>query len=131
VAIAGGITYAVAEIGAGGVINGCYKSGSRGDDDDDDRGHRGGSGQLRVIDPATERCRRGETPISWNQTGPQGPKGDPGPRGLPGPKGDTGPRGPQGPAMPWAAVDSNGTLIRGSHVVDTNPLPAFGSGRTR
>jgi hypothetical protein len=137
VAIAGGITYAVAEIGGGGVINGCYKSGSRGDDDDDDRGHRKGSGQLRVIDPATERCRRHETPISWNQTGPQGAKGDKGdpgpqgPAGPPGPRGSTGrtgPRGPQGPAMPWALVNSAGTLIRGSHVVATNrlPTPAWG-----
>ena len=28
VAIAGGVTFAVAEIGGGGVINGCYKSAS-------------------------------------------------------------------------------------------------------
>jgi hypothetical protein len=131
VAVAGGVTYAVAQIGGGGVINGCYKSGSRGDDDDDDRGHRRGSGQLRVIDPATERCRRGETPISWNQTGPQGTKGDKGDPGPPGPAGrpgPIGPRGPQGPTMPWALVRANGTLLRGSHVVATNrlPTPAWG-----
>jgi hypothetical protein len=30
--------------------------------------------------------------------------------------------------MPWALVSTAGTLLRGSHVVDTNPLPAFGSG---
>jgi hypothetical protein len=125
VAIAGGVTYPVAEIGGGGVINGCYKSGSR---HDDGRGHSGGSGQLRVIDPATQRCRRGETPISWNQNGPQGAKGDKGdpgpqgPAGRPGSRGSRGPRGPQGPAMPWALVRANGTLIRGSHVVATNPL---------
>jgi hypothetical protein len=35
VAIAGGVTYAVADIGSGGVINGCYKS---------------VNGQLRLID---------------------------------------------------------------------------------
>ena len=40
VAIAGGVTYAVADIG-GGVINGCYKS---------------QNGQLRLIDPATDSC---------------------------------------------------------------------------
>jgi hypothetical protein len=64
VAIVGiaGVTYAVAEIGAGGVINGCYKS---------------ASGQLRVIDPATDSCHPSETPISWNQTGPPGPPGSP------------------------------------------------------
>ena len=100
VAIAGGVTYAVADIGGGGVINGCYKS---------------QNGQLRLIDPATDSCHPSETPISWSQTGPQGPKGDkgdPGPqgpaglqgpkgdkgdRGDPGPQGTTGPTGPQGP----------------------------------
>jgi hypothetical protein len=49
VAIAGGVTYAVAEIGGGGVINGCYKS---------------VNGQLRVIDPATDSCHPSETAIS-------------------------------------------------------------------
>jgi hypothetical protein len=91
VAIAGGVTYAVAEIGGGGVINGCYKS---------------QNGQLRLIDPATDSCHPSETPISWSQTGPQGPKGDkgdkgdPGPAGPQGPAGSTGPAGPQGPAGP-------------------------------
>jgi hypothetical protein len=102
VAVAGGVTYALADIGDGGVINGCYgakkdshdddddmrvKSGSRGDDD----GHHGVSGQLRVIDPAKESCRRNEKPISWSQAGPQGPPGDPAPplvaTGLVGPTG--------------------------------------------
>ena len=70
VAIAGGVTYAVAEIGGGGVINGCYKS---------------VNGQLRLIDPATDSCHPSETPISWSKTGPQGPKGDKGDQGPPGP----------------------------------------------
>jgi hypothetical protein len=39
----------VAAIGGAGVINGCYKS---------------ANGQLRVIDPATDRCHPSETPIS-------------------------------------------------------------------
>ncbi len=60
VAIAGGVTYAVADIGGGGVINGCYKS---------------QNGQLRLIDPASASCNPSETAISWNQTGPQGPAG--------------------------------------------------------
>jgi Collagen triple helix repeat (20 copies) len=85
VAIAGGITYAVADIGSGGVINGCYKS---------------QNGQLRLIDPATDHCLPSETPISWGQTGtqgPPGPKGDKGDKGDPGPQGATGPQGPPGP----------------------------------
>jgi hypothetical protein len=59
VAIAGGVTYAVAQIGGGGVINGCYKS---------------VNGQLRLIDPATDSCRPSETSISWSQTGRKGRK---------------------------------------------------------
>jgi hypothetical protein len=93
VAIAGGVTYAVAEIGGGGVINGCYKS---------------QNGQLRVIDPATDSCHPSETPISWGQTGPQGP---PGPAGPPGPQGPAGPQGvpgPQGPAGPQGAIGPQG-----------------------
>jgi Collagen triple helix repeat (20 copies) len=78
VAIAGAVTYAVADVGGGGVINGCYKS---------------QNGQLRVIDPATGRCLPSEKSISWSQTGPQGP---PGPRGPTGPKGATGATGPKG-----------------------------------
>ena len=74
VAIAGAITYAVAGVGDGGVINGCYKS---------------QNGQLRVIDPAADHCLPSEAAISWGQTGTQGPPGPPGPAG---------PTGPQGPA---------------------------------
>jgi hypothetical protein len=74
VAIAGGVTYAVAEIG-GGVINGCYKS---------------QNGQLRLIDPATDSCLPSETPLSWSQTGQQGPMGDKGDKGDPGPPGPPG-----------------------------------------
>jgi hypothetical protein len=72
VAIAGGASYAVAEIGGGGVLNGCYKS---------------ENGQLRLIDPATDSCHPSETAISWSQTGPQGPKGDKGDKGDPGASG--------------------------------------------
>ena len=75
VAIAGGVTYAVADIGGGGVINGCYKS---------------QNGQLRLIDPAADSCHPSETAISWSQTGPQGPKGDKGDKGDPGASGASG-----------------------------------------
>ena len=72
VAIAGGITYAVADVGGGGVINGCYKS---------------QNGQL---------CLASETAISWSQTGPQGSRGPTGPQGAKGATGTTGPQGPAG-----------------------------------
>jgi hypothetical protein len=80
VAIGGGVTYAVADIGGGGVISGCYKT---------------QNGQLRLIDPPTDSCHPSETAISWSQTGPQGPKGD---KGDPAPQGLTGPQGPAGAA---------------------------------
>lgn len=36
------------------------------------------SGQLRVIDPATEQCSGSERPLSWNQAGPPPPTATPG-----------------------------------------------------
>ena len=96
VAIAGGVTYAVADIGDGGVINGCYKS---------------QNGQLRLIDPATDSCHPSESAISWSQTGPQGPAGATGPPGPTGPAGPPGPQGatgPQGPAGPQGATGPQG-----------------------
>jgi hypothetical protein len=58
---------------SGGVIHGCYKN---------------TTGQLRVIDSATEACGNNETPLAWSQTGPEGPAGPPGPVG---PEGQPGP----------------------------------------
>src|SRR5512132_1576641 len=95
VAIAGGVTYAVAEIGSGGVINGCYKS---------------QNGQLRLIDPASDNCLPSETAISWGQTGTQGPPGPPGPKGD---KGDPG----QPATQLWAVINSDGTIARQSGAV--------------
>src|SRR5262245_42725655 len=53
-------------------------------------------GALRVIDSAA-LCRKGETLLSWNATGPQGPQGPAGPQGM---TGATGPQGIQGPPGP-------------------------------
>lgn len=58
----------------------------------------GPSGLLRVIDSGAT-CNENETPMTWNQTGPQGPagsQGQPGPQGLQGPQGQPGPQGPAG-----------------------------------
>jgi hypothetical protein len=102
VAIAGGVTYAVADIGGGGVINGCYKS---------------QNGQLRLIDPASDNCLPSETAISWGQTGTQGP---PGPQGPKGDKGD-----PGASATPlFAVVDGRATpptIVRGAHATGVLP----------
>ena len=62
-----GASVAVASIpDSSGVIHGCYKT---------------ANGQLRIIDTASDSCRPSETAISWNQTGAQGPPGQPGPAG--------------------------------------------------
>lgn len=105
VAIAGGVTYAVADIGGGGVINACYKS---------------QNGQLRLIDPATDHCLPSETAISWGQTGTQGPTG---PQGSKGDKGDPG----QPATELWAVIDSDGTVARQSGAVTASS--AFGYGQ--
>lgn len=52
-------------------------------------------GTIRVA--STAGCRSNETPLSWNQLGPQGPQGATGPAGPMGPVGATGPAGPVGP----------------------------------
>src|SRR5829696_7911112 len=110
VAIAGGVTYAVADIGDGGVINGCYKS---------------QNGQLRLIDPATDSCHPSETAISWSQTGPQGPKGDKGDKGATGPVGPAGPAGPQGATGPQGPAGPQGppgpTSVRTTGFVTLTP----------
>jgi len=76
--VGGGVALATIP-GSGGAISGCYSK---------------KDGTLRVIDASSATCKTGEAALTWNQTGPQGPKGDPGPQG---PKGDQGPQGPQGP----------------------------------
>jgi hypothetical protein len=80
---------------SGGVISGCYL--------------RVG-GVLRVIDTArNQQCIPNlEVPISWNQAGTQGPKGDPGSQG---PKGDPGPEGPPGPAASLDVVMTSAARI--------------------
>jgi Collagen triple helix repeat (20 copies) len=78
--VGGGVAMATIP-GSGGVINGCYnKTG----------------GALRVIDPAVASCSNGESPLNWNQTGPQGPQGPKGDTGAQGAQGDVGAQGPQG-----------------------------------
>ena len=43
-----------------------------------------GKGAVRIIDTSVDACKKNETAISWNQTGPQGPAGVPGTNGAPG-----------------------------------------------
>src|SRR5437588_3119036 len=46
-------------------------------------------GALRLINYPAQHCHSGETRISWNQRGPQGPRGARGPQGARGAQGAT------------------------------------------
>ena len=101
--------------GSGGVIDGCYDK---------------QSGKLRVTDTQTNKpkaCGSDETPLSWNQQGPQG---------LPGPVGPQGPAGGPPPlhtevvgrlTLP-GANEGNPMLIRGFSWGASNSVGGFGGG---
>jgi hypothetical protein len=77
---------------SGGVIHGCYKAQAN-----------GSISQLGVVDTGKSggHCPSNQTPLTWNQTGPQGPQGpmgDTGAQGAPGADGAQGPPGPAGPS---------------------------------
>ena len=85
VVVAGGAGWGLASAAGvipdtNGVIHACYSS---------------ADGKARLVVDASS-CKSNETAIQWNQTGPQGPKGDTGAQGPQGVKGDTGAQGPQG-----------------------------------
>jgi hypothetical protein len=68
-----------------GVIYGCVSS---------------SAGDIRIVASAA-LCKKGESLLSWNQTGPSGP---PGPQGAAGPAGPQGPQGPAGATSPLTIV---------------------------
>lgn len=60
------------------------------------------TGSVRIVN-GPDDCKSSETPISWSETGPQGPAGSTGPMGADGARGPAGPQGEdgiQGPAGP-------------------------------
>ncbi len=63
-----------------GTITGCYLS----------------NGNLRVVD-APGDCKKNETTLTWNKTGPEGQAGIQGEQGPQGIQGEVGPQGDQGP----------------------------------
>ena len=88
-----GMAVATASIpDSSGVIHACYLK---------------SLGIVRVIDTG-QSCSNKETPLTWNQAGPPGPKGDTGATGAQGPKGDTGDAGPQGPKGDTGDTGSQG-----------------------
>ena len=105
--VLGGSAVAAAQIpGHDGVISACYpKSG----------------GKLRILDAHSASCRKRETVLTWNQSGPQGPTG-PG-----GPAGSSGPAGPSGAAGPAGADGAHG-VIGFTRVTHSIPMPPAVSG---
>ena len=76
--IAAGVTYATIPDGSG-VIHGCFTT---------------SNGALRVIDTdAGGTCKKGETSLNWNQTGPQGQAGQ------------------NGTADAFGRIDADGTVM--------------------
>jgi len=128
-ALGGGAAYAAGAFSspmATGVIHGCYLSATGpGFPPGPPPRHRGAEpkgnpfdGLLRIVSAGTT-CGPGETAISWNQSGPQGPqgaKGTTGPQGAQGPQGAKGTTGPQGAQGPQGA---NGVL---GYTVVTTPF---------
>jgi hypothetical protein len=101
-----GIATAVqADIPDGGTIHGCYKT---------------NKGDLRVIDTsAGGSCQSSETPLDWNQTGPQGRRGPSGPSGA------TGPPGPEGSGHAFVANSGGPVTVHGpTDIVTLSGLPA-------
>ena len=65
----------------------------------------------RLIDPALEKCRKGESTVTWNAQGQKGDQGVQGPQGLPGPAGPAGPQASTGAQVP--KVDPGATGAQG------------------
>jgi hypothetical protein len=90
---------------ANGVIHGCYQK---------------NSGDVRVIDSSSQRCRSSEIALEWSQQGPRGPQGTQGIPGTPGAKGDPGAPGapgakgdPGAPGAPGAKGDPGAPGAKG------------------
>jgi Collagen triple helix repeat (20 copies) len=68
---------------------------------------QGGGGLLRIVGP-NDTCKKNETALDWDITGPPGPPGPPGPEGQQGPAGPVGPPGPMGAEGPSGPIGPQG-----------------------
>jgi pilus assembly protein FimV len=114
-AMSGGAIAATGGFSSGGKLQACVSEG----------------GIMRLA-KAGQKCKKGQTEIAWNQTGPDGPKGTPGAAGAPGTagaagapgaKGAEGPKGASGESatVKWASINAGGGL-RSAHGVVAAPL---------
>jgi hypothetical protein len=104
-----GVTYAAVPDAGTNIYHGCMLT---------------GIGTVRLIDPSLpstnplSHCSKLETPISWNQTGAQGPAGATGATGSQGPAGPVGVTGAPGTQGPAGAAGTNGkdgnTILSGT-----------------
>jgi uncharacterized membrane protein len=79
-AVVAGVAYVTVPDSAG-VIHGCYSvNGVKG---------QGGTA-LSIVDSDVTTCAKGQSEITWNQVGPEGPAGPQGPVGPQGHAGATG-----------------------------------------
>lgn len=99
------------------------------------------AGAPRIVS-ASAKCPAGQSKISWNNAGPQGPAGKAGhagpagPQGTQGPQGIQGPQGTQGPTGPqgqpggstWAIVSSSGTVLFSSPSWSPNTITHISTG---
>ncbi|MBA3809461.1 MAG: hypothetical protein H0X28_13880 [Solirubrobacterales bacterium] len=98
-AMSGGAIAATGGFSSGGKFRGCVRA----------------NGSLTIL-KAGKSCSKGQTPITWNQAGPQGTKGPTGAAGANGPTGGSGPAGSPGtPAVTlWGEVNAAGQLVTGN-----------------
>jgi hypothetical protein len=81
-------------------------------------------GAIRLLKPG-KKCKKGQTQVAWNQTGPAGAKGAPGASGATGATGTAGATGAAGakgaegaPAVSlWARITEAGEIDAGNGIV--------------
>lgn len=116
-AVAGSVAWAAIPE-TDGTIHVCYQA--------REAARRGGA-DLRVIDPATGRCHRSDTELTFAQTGPRGAAG---PAGAAGPQGPAGPTGPTGAGAGAGATTVLVAQLSGgdaSAAVSVNAAPGSGT----
>lgn len=100
-AVSGGAYAATGGFSSGGTLHACVNE----------------EGVIRLIKPG-KKCKRGQTAVSWNQTGPAGAPGATGAMGAAGAPGTPGAKGAAGTGPPslWALIGPEGELVDGSEV---------------
>jgi hypothetical protein len=97
-AMSGGAIAATGGFSSGGTLRACVNE----------------EGAIRLL-KGGRHCKKGQTPVAWNQSGPAGPRGASGSAGA---KGDIGPQGPKGDqgtegesaTVNWAKVRQTGEI---------------------